>query len=113
MIVIREEARKTAEMLKITLQPYIVILGPSDEVNEAYVQVDDILYKVANILEAIDVCFKIFHVFEITYPLMSEHIWLLIQKGIYNCNTKWDSIIPSTEYILNKVLQSFQKHNKS
>lgn len=111
MTIIREEARKTAQMLQLTLQPYVVVLGPPYEVNEAYVQVDDILYKVGNILEAIDVCFKTFHVFKISYPLMSEHIWLLIQKGIYNFNTKWDSIIPGTEHILSKVLQSFQKVN--
>lgn len=103
MTLIKEEARKIAEMLKITLQPYIVILGSLSEVKETYVQVDDILYKTNSTLEAIDVCFKTFHVFQVSYPLMSEHLWMLIQKGIYNVNTKWDSIIPGIQHVLSKV----------
>ncbi|XP_072766491.1 uncharacterized protein [Anoplolepis gracilipes] len=103
MTLIKEEARKTAEILKITLQSYIVILGSLSEVKEIYVQIDDILYKTNSTLKAIDVCFKIFHVFQVSYPLMSEHFWMLIQKGIYNLNTKWDSIIPSTQHILSKI----------
>lgn len=70
----KQEARKHAEMLNITLQPYIVILGSLHEVKETYVQVDDILYKTSSILEAIDVCFKTFHVFQVSYPIMSEHL---------------------------------------
>ncbi|XP_039302929.1 uncharacterized protein LOC113005941 [Solenopsis invicta] len=67
MILIRQEARKRAEMLNLMLQPYIVILGSLDEVKETYIQVDDILYKANSTLEAIDVCFKIYHVFQSIY----------------------------------------------
>lgn len=113
MALVKEEARKTAEMLKITLQPYIVILGSVNEVKENYVQVDDILYKTNSTLEAIDVCFKTFHVFQVSYPLMSEHLWMLIQKGIYNVNTKWDLIIPGIQHILSKLsdIEVFDKNN--
>lgn len=113
MTIIREEARKNAEMLKITLQPYIVTLGPPHEVKETYVQVDDMLYKTTSTLEAIDICFKTFHVFQISYPLMSEHLWMLIQKGIYNFSTKWDFIIPGIEHVLSKVSQNFREEHKA
>ncbi|XP_039309452.1 uncharacterized protein LOC120358647 [Solenopsis invicta] len=109
MILIRQEARKRAEMLNLTLQPYIVILGSLDEVKETYIQVDDILYKANSTLEAIDVCFKIYHVFQVSYPIMSEYLWMLIQKGIYHFTTKWDFIIPNIEYILSKVTKCFEK----
>ncbi|XP_036144984.1 uncharacterized protein LOC118646384 [Monomorium pharaonis] len=111
MTLIKQEARKHAEMLKITLQPYIIILGSPYEVKETYVQVDDILYKTNSMLEAIDVCFKTFHVFQMNYPIMSEYLWMLIQKGIYNFTTKWDSIIPSIEYVLSKISKSLEKDN--
>ncbi|KYQ53586.1 hypothetical protein ALC60_00113 [Trachymyrmex zeteki] len=112
MTLIKEEARKHAEMLKITLQPYIIIVGSLYEVKETYVQVDDILYKTNSTLEAIDVCFKTFHVFQVNYPIMSEHLWMLIQKGIYNFTTKWDYVIPGIEHILNKLSKSFEKNSE-
>ncbi|XP_024871055.1 uncharacterized protein LOC112454082 [Temnothorax curvispinosus] len=109
MTLIKQEARKHAEMLKITLQQYIIVLGSPYEIKESYVQVDDILYKTNSTLEAIDICFKTFHVFQVNYPIMSEHLWMLIQKGIYNFTTKWDSIIPNIEHVLSKVSKSFEK----
>lgn len=51
-------------------------------------------------VDAVDVCFKVFHVLGLKYPTANEHIWLLIQKCIYKFATKWDNIIPRIEYIL-------------
>lgn len=34
---------------------------------------------------------------------------MLIQKGIYNFNTKWDTTIPHTEYMVKKVSESLTK----
>lgn len=90
-------------MLKISLQPYIIFVGSYDSVEEIYVSLDDVLYKVNSMIEAIDVCFKIFHVFEVNYPVSSEHLWLLIQQGIYKFTTKWDSVITNIEFLLNKL----------
>lgn len=62
-----------------------------------------IFYKRKCIIRAIDICFKAFHVFQLNYPLASEHLWILIQKGIYNFDTKWDTTIPFIAHILNKI----------
>lgn len=34
---------------------------------------------------------------------------MLIQKGIYNFTTKWDLMIPNIEYVLSKIIKSFEK----
>lgn len=80
----------------LTVQPYIIAVGPTlSEINTCYTIVDDLMYKIPSPLQALDTCFKIFHVLHATYPLESEHIWLIIQKSIYGFDTKWDKKIPS------------------
>lgn len=71
---------------------------------EIYVCIDDILYKINSALEAIDVCFKAFHVFHVQYPSACIHLWLLIQKGIYMFDTKYDTEIPLIQNVLSKLL---------
>lgn len=71
--------------------------------SEIYVCVDETLYTVDSIIRAIDICFKAFHVFQLNCPLASDHLWILIQKGIYNFETKWDTSIPFIAHILNKI----------
>lgn len=100
---VRIETKVAAATLKLTVQPYIITVGLDDTIKEIYVCVDDTLYKVDNILIALDICFKAFHVFNVNYPLASEHIWLLIQRGIYNFDTKWDTNIPFIVHILSEI----------
>ncbi|XP_039303203.1 uncharacterized protein LOC120357237 [Solenopsis invicta] len=97
---IRTETKIFAATLKLTVQPYIITVGPNNTVNEIYVCVDETLYTVNSVITALDICFI---VFQLSYPVASEHLWLLIQKGIYNFNTKWDTAIPFIAHILNKV----------
>lgn len=99
---LREDTIKRCKELNLTIQPYIIIVGSSlKEINKSYVCIDDILYDTSSTVEAVDVCFKIFHVLQLYYPIASEHLWLLIQKCIYKFATKWD-IIPNIEYIIKK-----------
>lgn len=96
-------------MLKVTLQPYIIHVSGED-LQEIYVCVDDILYKTNSALEAIDICFKAFHVFHLKYPSACEHLWLLVQKGIYMFDTIYDAEIPHIQNILSKVAKPEEKN---
>lgn len=100
---VRLQTKNFAATIKLTVQPYIITVGPDDAVNEVYICVDETLYKVHNIITALDLCFKAFHVFQLSYPLASEHLWLLIQRGIYNFDTKWDTSMPIIAHILHKL----------
>lgn len=80
--------------MKQTVQPFIIIVGLSlREIESYYVVVDDILYKLDNILRAIDICFKIFMVLDAQYPIECEQIWLFFQLYIYKQPTKHDKVI--------------------
>lgn len=111
---LREESIAKCKEQKITNQPYIIVVGSTlKDIEDTYVCVDDVLYTVSSTVEAIDICFKIFHVFQLKYPTASEHLWLLIQKYIYKFSTKWDSVFPSIEYIMKKIESTTELYSSS
>jgi hypothetical protein len=78
------------------VQPFIIIVGPSlREIDSYYVVVDDVFYKLDNILKSIDICFKIFMVLDAEYPTESEQVWLFFQQCIYKQTTINDKVIKS------------------
>lgn len=82
----------------LSVQPYIIVVGPTlADISSFFVSVDTVLYNVTSAFNAIDTCFKIFHVFNIQYPAASAHIWVLIQRELYKCTTRYDKTPP---YIL-------------
>ncbi|KAB0805327.1 hypothetical protein PPYR_02297 [Photinus pyralis] len=87
--------------LKQTIQPYILVVGPSlKNVTATYVIVDKIRYKCNTVLSALDLNFKIFHIMNVCYPSQSEYLWILIQKCVYEVHTAQDKTIP---YILDLI----------
>lgn len=65
--------------------------------------VDEVLYKIGNPLRAIDVCFKIIHATHSKYSLVTETLWLFLQKAIYNINTDWDRNFVSVNNLLSRI----------
>lgn len=82
----RKSLIEVAKKAKIStsVQPYILAVGPTwDNINCCHVIVDKILYTCIDVVEAVELCFKLFHVFHSNYPLESKHVWQLIQQGFY------------------------------
>jgi len=75
------------------------------DVQDVYVCIDNDLYKVQGLLQGLNICFKAFHVFNLKYPLGSEHLRILIQKGIYNVNLFFDAHITCTEPALKQLTE--------
>lgn len=96
--------------MNLTVQPYIIVVALSlNKISSFFVAVDTVLYNVKSGFEAIDACFKIFHALNATYPAASEHIWLLIQRELYQFTTKSDKC-PS--YIL-EIITALKDTNVS
>lgn len=86
------------------IQPFIIIVGPDVfQVEEILIYFDGIKYKFFNILNAIDICFKIFHLFNLKYPLQCEAVWQFIQQHFYKIKNSKESTYPSVK-ILQKHL---------
>lgn len=83
--------REKLRALGLTVQPFIIIVGPSlSEISGHFIVVNDTFYKVKSIMEAVDYCFKIFLVLSAEYPLEAAPVWFFIQKAFYEISTVWD-----------------------
>ncbi|KAL0103973.1 hypothetical protein PUN28_016969 [Cardiocondyla obscurior] len=66
---------KQAENLNIMVQPYILIIGTIlGDICNSFISIDDVLYSADSTLQALDICFKVFQVFHMNYPVFSEHL---------------------------------------
>lgn len=100
--------------LDVTLQPYIIVVGPTlSEISSFFVSVDKVLYNTESAFKAIDTCFKIFHVLNIKYPAASNHIWLLIQRELYDFTTKYDNTPSNILEIINALTHQKTEASKS
>jgi hypothetical protein len=87
----KRKRQETANKLKETIKPYIIAVGSDLTAIQAfYIVIDDLMYKMENILMAVDILYKIFQILHIKYPSACEQVWLFIQKCIYGRTTKWD-----------------------
>ncbi|KYN15961.1 hypothetical protein ALC57_11798 [Trachymyrmex cornetzi] len=101
---IRQEARDKTKKMQISVQPYVIVVGSITNVSDSYVIIDEVLYSTESTLEALDICFKVFHVLKIDYPDASKHLWMLIQKGLYQFCIEWDISFSNTEHVLKKLM---------
>lgn len=102
MQMIREERTRKSLERKVTIQPYIIVVGPNLlSLNEILLCADEILYKFNSFVSALDTCFKIFHVFNLNYPTESILIWYFLQKQVYEISTPFDVQSPALLEFLN------------
>ncbi|KAL0120463.1 hypothetical protein PUN28_008289 [Cardiocondyla obscurior] len=99
---LQDEKIKNAQRLNGTVQPYIIVVGPTLlDLNGFYVCIDKVLYQVSTALEAINICFKIFHVFNVQYPAETEHLWYVLQVCLFKFSTKYDKQISYVMPVIN------------
>lgn len=56
--------------LGIPIQPFIIVIGQLSNQKDILVYFDEIKYKILTIQRAVDVVFKIFHVFNLSYQCL-------------------------------------------
>lgn len=71
-------------------QPLIVLVESNGRFSSIYVSVAKLRYKVVGLVEAIDVFFKSFHVFNLAYPPDIIHILVVIQRAVYGFTSNFD-----------------------
>lgn len=70
---------------KQKLQPFICVIGSNYvSAKDYYVYFFGTYYKFPNIVKSIDICLKIFIVFNLKYPMQCELVWTLLQKYFFN-----------------------------
>lgn len=98
---LQEEQQKRQDKylaLGLTIQPYIVIAGPLKKISARYVVVDNIVYELQSIIQAVDTCFKIIWALNVEYPSECLPVWQFLQRAIYTFSPKVapkDKVSPS------------------
>jgi len=98
-----EEMLKRKYNVGDTIQLCIIIVGTVCDPLEILVYFYGIKYKVFSPIKALDICFKIVHVFNIEYPIESVNVWLFVQKLFYNIVNKYDKSCPLVNQIINEI----------
>jgi len=72
------------------IQPCLLVVDSLLNPKQILVYFDDVKYKLFSIFKGVNICFKIFHVFNLEYPYESSNVWLFLQNYFYEINTKYD-----------------------
>ncbi|KAF7991038.1 hypothetical protein HCN44_000843 [Aphidius gifuensis] len=88
-VIIQRRSQKLKKLGK-PFQPVIVIIGKDwEEINDILCFITEkVKWKADNMISAIDIIFKSFWVLDLAYPYESEVHWGIIQKFIYNIESK-------------------------
>lgn len=85
-----EELEAKLKLLKLqckSIQPRILIIGEISNIKSIFVYVDDIQYPFLTFVNALDVLFKIFYLFNLQYPSESDVFYNFIQSFLYDLPT--------------------------
>lgn len=85
------------------IQPFILVVGTIFNIKEILIYFDSVKYNVHSIIRAIEVCYKIFQLFNLQYPPESLVVWLFIQKYFFNYSSIYDIPHPKLSQILTEL----------
>ncbi|CAI6372532.1 unnamed protein product [Macrosiphum euphorbiae] len=85
-----EEILKIRKNAKNPIQPCLLIVGTISNPPQIMVYFDESKYVFFSIIKALDMCFKIYQLFNIEYPLESISVWMFIQRFFYNIKLPCD-----------------------
>ncbi|XP_034245702.1 uncharacterized protein LOC117647840, partial [Thrips palmi] len=75
------------EPFNLSLGHQAIVVGPDvDSIQQSYIRVNNILYKVDNARKALDITFKIFHSLDGKYHTEAEREWLFLERAVYGIN---------------------------
>lgn len=89
-----DEIAEKARQINQRVQPYLLHCDREEAENKTYLIIDKIRYSFSSATKAFDTLFKCYQTFHASYPLASDHIYLLIQKCVYDIHTKFDKVVP-------------------
>lgn len=78
--------------------PHVLVLGDKGNFSEVFVIFNGEAIEQETLVQAVDLCFKMFHVYAMNYPKPSAPIWEFLQHAIF----KIPGGIPSTHCCLLK-----------
>lgn len=96
---LREEKLKK----KQTFQPIVAIILTDKLIKQIFVYCDGIFYEINSIVSALDICFKTFHVLNLSYPKESYNFYFFIQKYFYEISTRYDKPVSTVSNLITEL----------
>ena len=90
-------------------QPFVLILGERGNPSQVYLVFERRTYPFKTVIKAIDVCFKIFYVFDIDYPSQCKSTWQFIQQCLYEIRDEQRDDTPPAVRMLRTFILNKQK----
>lgn len=88
----------------VTRQPQVVAVGDTVmSAKDYYLLYDEVIYHLDSLVKAIDICFKVFFVFNAEYPAEAADVWTFLQKGVYGIATPYDVLTPRVKELLGLI----------
>lgn len=98
-----DDINKKALHNKQCVQPFLIKCRGEEPLPTYYLVIDKVRYKFSSAAKAFDILFKCYHIFHATYPPAAAHLYLLIQRCVYNIETKYDKVVPYIADLLSLV----------
>lgn len=95
---LRAELKNRRENLKnygLTEQPRVSVVG-KNKIESCNVHINNISYQLASVLQAVDIAFKSFYGFQLSYPKEAEYPWMVLQRKIYKIKGEKDGPVVSS-----------------
>lgn len=83
------------------MPPYITIIGTMLEPKDIIIDFENVMYKMQSLSKAIDICMKVYHLFEIEYSPAARLMWQFINKKFYEL--PGDSVYPSVLMVIKNI----------
>ncbi|KAF2887458.1 hypothetical protein ILUMI_18715, partial [Ignelater luminosus] len=86
---IEEHVRHLKTLKESTIQPFILCVGNDiTSVKDIYLYFNDIKYSFCSFLHAVDICFKLCYVFDLSFPSACTMFWNFIESFFFEIKSK-------------------------
>lgn len=85
-----------------SIAPFISLIGSLEEPQSFTVNFENITYKFSNFSKAMDVCFKVYNLFDIAYPEACGANWDFINRQLYGLHDGKNAK-PGIDSLLNEI----------
>lgn len=78
-----------------SIQPFVLAIGDLEKIQHFFVYLDCTFLPFPSFLRSLDLCFKMFHLFNLEYPKACNLVWSFIEVYLYSLdkNSKKNSKI--------------------
>lgn len=90
--------------------PHIVTFGEELRPTMCYIVIEKKAFLRTSLLKAIDACFKMFYVLDLSFPTKCKRIWELIQDSFFEIGGKSDGAVSN---VIRSMRQWFRYNNDS